>query len=83
MVFGWELLPHPPYLPDLAPSDYYLFRALSNSLRDVAFDDRTDLETYLANFFTSQSPEFYREGIHSLPARWQAVVDNDGEYIND
>ena len=21
----WEVLPHPPYSPDIAPSDYYLF----------------------------------------------------------
>lgn len=26
---GWSVLPHPPYSPDLAPSDYYLFRHLS------------------------------------------------------
>ncbi len=79
--FGWELLPHPAYSPDLAPTDYYLFQALSNSLRDVAFDDRADLETHLINFFTSQPEEFFRKGIHSLAARWQTVVDTDGEYI--
>ena len=25
---GWELMLHPPYSPDLVPSDYYLFRSL-------------------------------------------------------
>ncbi|GFV98187.1 mariner Mos1 transposase [Trichonephila clavipes] len=25
---GWEVLMHPPYSPDLAPSDYHLFLAL-------------------------------------------------------
>ena len=30
--FGWEVMLHPPYNPDLAPSDYYLFRFLQNSL---------------------------------------------------
>jgi histone-lysine N-methyltransferase SETMAR len=27
----WEILLHPPHSPDLAPSDYHLFRSLSNN----------------------------------------------------
>ena len=30
---GWEVLPHPPYSPDLAPSDYHLFDFLKNQIR--------------------------------------------------
>jgi plasmid stabilization system protein ParE len=30
---GWELLSHPPYSPDLAPSDYHLFGPLKDRLR--------------------------------------------------
>ncbi|GFS92862.1 mariner Mos1 transposase [Trichonephila clavipes] len=32
--FGWEVLIHPPYSPDLAPSDYSLFLAFQNFLSD-------------------------------------------------
>ncbi len=41
---GWKLLPHPPYSPDLAPSDYHLFRSLSNDLRDRKFKEERDLK---------------------------------------
>jgi len=34
----WEILLHPPYSPDIAPSDYHLFRFLQNDLNDKNFD---------------------------------------------
>jgi [histone H3]-lysine36 N-dimethyltransferase SETMAR len=35
----FELIPHPPYSPDLAPSDYYLFGHLKNFLRGKVFNN--------------------------------------------
>ena len=30
--FGWTVIPHPPYSPDLAPSDYHLFGPMKEGL---------------------------------------------------
>ena len=42
---GWEVMLHPPYRPDLAPSDYYLFRSLQNSLNLKTFNDSMSVES--------------------------------------
>ena len=78
---GGELLPHPPYSPYLAPSDYHLFRSLSNDLRDRKFIEEKDLKIYFKDFFDSKSHEFYFSGIHKLAMRWQEVVNSNGAYI--
>lgn len=80
---GWEVLPHPPYSPDLAPSDYHLFRSLQNHLAEKCFEDLDALNSDLAAFFDSKEPVFYKSGIYELPKRWTTVVDKDGEYIVD
>jgi transposase len=35
---GWDLLSHPPYSPDFAPSDYYLFGSLEDHLRSNHYE---------------------------------------------
>jgi histone-lysine N-methyltransferase SETMAR len=45
----WEILPHPPYSPDLAPSDYHLFRSLSNNLRGAEFLSTTTLSSKIGS----------------------------------
>ena len=76
----WTTIPHPAYSPDLAPTDYHLFRSLANDLSEKSFENEDQIKAYLSDFFASKSPEFYRDGILSLPKRWQYVVDNNGAY---
>ena len=81
LELGWVTVPHLPYSPDLAPTDYHLFRSLSNHLREKKFDDENDLKMDLLNFFGQKSQDFYERGILSLPERWQQVIDSNGAYI--
>ena len=39
LELGWDILPHPPYSLDLAPSDYFLFRSLQNFLNGKNFNN--------------------------------------------
>ena len=83
LELGWETLPHPPYSPDLAPSDYHLFSPLKQFLRDKTYDNDDDIKTDLQTFFNSKEAEFYKGGIHQLPQRWRRVIELDGAYYVD
>jgi len=80
---GWEVLMHPPYSPDLALSDYHLFRALQNSLGCKKLADRDAAETHLGKFLNNKPQKFYTDGIMKLPEKWQKIIDNNGQYVLD
>ena len=65
-----ELLPHPAYSPDLAPSDYHLFRSMAHFLRGRSFDSVEQVEAGCLQFFKSKDKEWYRRGIKQLAERW-------------
>ena len=80
---GWEILPHPPYSPDLAPSDYHLFRSLQNFLRGKFYDNVKHIENDLKDFLASKPVTFFWDGIDKLTSRWREVVERNGEYVID
>ena len=78
---NWEVLPHPPYSPDIAPSDYYLFRSSQNHLNDKTFEHEADLEKGLSEHFSFHSSAFFHRRIYELPERWRQVIESDGGYF--
>ncbi|XP_014614921.1 PREDICTED: histone-lysine N-methyltransferase SETMAR-like, partial [Polistes canadensis] len=67
----WEVLQHPPYSPDLASTDYHLFRCLSNHMKGVTFDNKEVLKNWLNNFFDTRPGDFWRNCINKLIERWK------------
>ncbi|CAK9833044.1 Histone-lysine N-methyltransferase SETMAR [Anthophora retusa] len=81
LELGWDVLPHPPYSPDLAPSDYHLFRSLQNSLNGKNFNSLVEIKNHLENFFAEKPERFWKDGIFKLHERWRKVVEQNGAYI--
>jgi len=59
LQFGWDVLPHPPYSPDIAPSDFHLFRSLQNSLIGKNFTSLEDCKKHLEEFFAYKTRKFW------------------------
>ena len=78
---GFEILPHPPYSPDLAPTDYYLFPKLKSVLRGKRFETNNDVIEAVDAFLRVQKFSFFYEGIAKLEDRWNKCVMAEGEYF--
>ena len=69
--FGWKTISYPPYLPDLAQSDFHLFGPLKESLRWQHFFNYEEVKTAVRKWLKTQPVEFYNEGICALIKRWK------------
>lgn len=78
---GWEQLKHPPYSPDLAPSDYHLFGALKSHTRGLKMDSEDEVKSTVSEWLRSQSAEFYAMGMQKLVHRWEKCVALSGDYV--
>jgi len=76
----WEVLSHPPYSPDIASSDYHLFRSIAHGLTEQHFHSYEDAKKWVDFWIASKDVSFFR-GIQMLPERWKKVMANDGQYF--
>ena len=75
LQLGWEVLIHPSYSPDIALSDFHLFRSLQNPLNGKNFNSLKDCKRHLEQFFAQNDKKFWEDGIMKLPENWQKVVE--------
>ncbi|EFN88788.1 Histone-lysine N-methyltransferase SETMAR, partial [Harpegnathos saltator] len=78
-AFGWDVLTHTPYLPDIAPSDYITcsdrwhtgFRTSTSTIR----------KKWLNEWIASKDESFFHHGMQQLPDRWKNIIASDGKYF--
>lgn len=77
----YEILPHPPYSPDLAPCDFFLFPNLKKSLTGQKFESNEDVITATEAYFTDLPKTFFSDGLKKLEDRWVKCIELKGDYV--
>ncbi|CAI5792019.1 Hypothetical predicted protein [Podarcis lilfordi] len=68
---GYEILPHPPYSPNLAPSNSHLFPTMKFFLKGKLFPDDEMLISGVKPWLLTQPADFYRRGLHTCIKQWE------------
>ncbi|VVC25899.1 Transposase, type 1 [Cinara cedri] len=56
----WDILPLPPYSPDIAPSDFYLFRVMTHDQAEQHFRSYAEAKNWIDSWIVSKDEQFFR-----------------------
>jgi transposase len=79
--YGWQVLPHPPYSPDMSPPDFNLFPKLKEPLCGKRFRSTDEVSNEVTRVIRRINNQGVLTGIQDLPKRWTAVLKHNGDYI--
>jgi len=65
---GFQRLDHPPYSPDLAPSDYHLFPGLKKQLKGRHFSSDAEVIAAAETWLDGQPSDFFFEWLAKIRA---------------
>lgn len=78
---GFQLVDHPPYSPDLAPSDYHLFPHLKRHLKGRQFGSDEEVIDAAETWFADQPKDFFSQGLMKLRDRCVKSIEKGGDYV--
>ncbi|CAH2002088.1 unnamed protein product [Acanthoscelides obtectus] len=76
-----ELLDHPPYSPDLSPSDFFTFPKIKNSLRGQRFQSPEEAVDALKNAVLDLPANEWNKCFENCFERMQMCINLRGEYF--
>jgi histone-lysine N-methyltransferase SETMAR len=74
-----SIIRHPPYSPDLAPCDFWLFDEIKGRLRDAR--SQKSLQIQITKILSSIPKEEYQKAFNKWVERMELCVEHNGEYF--
>jgi len=78
---GFQCLDHPPYSPDLAPSEYHLLPGLGKQLKGRHFSSDTEIISAAETWLDGQHSEFFLSDLQKLKQRTKKCIELRVEYV--
>jgi hypothetical protein len=79
--YNWEALDHPPYSPDLAPSDFNLFGPLKRHLGGRRFATDSRVQQDVMSWLQALDTDFLYAGTDATVNRWDKCFGKYGDYV--
>lgn len=80
---GVPTIPQPPYSPDVAPPDFFLFPRLKTPMKGKHFGTVGGIKRACTAALKDIPEEAYRNAFESWKIRWSRCIDAKGAYFED
>jgi transposase len=82
-INGITTIPQPPYSPDLAPADFFLFPKVKSSLKGHNHGTLSAVKEACTRTLKDVPESVYQGAFESWKSRWQKCIDAQGMYFED
>jgi [histone H3]-lysine36 N-dimethyltransferase SETMAR len=76
-----QLLAQPPYSPDLAPCDFWLFYEMKKALKGKRFQTSQEAQTACQGFINHLPEEEFQKTFRKWMERWDLCISKGGRYF--
>ena len=78
---GIKTVPHPPYSPDLAPCDFWLFPKLKEKLRGCSYETIEEMKEAVMKVIDTLTQEDFHGAFLKLLERYNKCIEAGGDYF--
>jgi len=77
--YSMTVIPHPPYSPDLAPCDFFLFRRMKGQMKGKGFADVSEVKNKTLEVLKIISTEEFQKSFQQWEKSWYKCIESKGE----
>ena len=76
-----KVIAHPPYSPDLAPCNFFLFPRMKRQMKGKRFADVSEVKKKTLEVLNNISTEEFQKCFQQWEKRWNKCIEAKGEYF--